>query len=118
MATVTFYTALHAVDMISADKGQQFSGHSERNAWVQSNLPPQVWTHYSVLYQLSRLVRYDCTGFEKSGHPPTRPSAKDVKREAVGVHLNAVENWVLECLATGKKLPPGAPSRVPPALVP
>ena len=118
MATAAFYTALHAIDMISSDKGQQFSGHSERNAWVQGNLPPQVWMHYSVLYQLSRLVRYDCAGFEKNGSPPTRPSARDVKREAVGVHLNAVENWVLSCLAAGKKLPAEAPTSVPPALTP
>lgn len=60
IVTVTFYTALHAVDaLLSADKVPRVVDHSARNSVLgNTNKYQKIWKSYYPLYALSRTVRY------------------------------------------------------------
>lgn len=58
--TVTFYTALHAVDALLAhDKVQGITSHEARNgALMRTNRYANIWKSYQPLHSLARTVRY------------------------------------------------------------
>lgn len=60
IVTVTFYTALHAVDaLLAADKVARIIDHTSRNdVLMNTNRYLKIWHLYSPLYSLSRTVRY------------------------------------------------------------
>jgi hypothetical protein len=58
--TVTFYTALHAVDaLLQSDQVEGIVSHAARNQTLNhTNRYRRVWRAYQPLYDLSRTVRY------------------------------------------------------------
>ncbi len=60
LVTVTFYTALHAVDaLLNSDNVPRLTSHDARNSvLMKTTVYQKIWKHYSPLYSLSRAVRY------------------------------------------------------------
>jgi hypothetical protein len=58
--TVTFYTALHAVDaLLRHDKTGRITSHSHRNeTLMRTNRYARIWKLYQPLHDLSRTIRY------------------------------------------------------------
>jgi len=58
--TVTFYTALHAVDaLLEFDGVQRVHSHESRNNVLnRTRRYEKIWDHYQPLYDLSRRIRY------------------------------------------------------------
>lgn len=58
--TVSFYTALHAVDaLLKHDKVPGIVSHETRNATLgRTNRYKKIWKVYQPLYDLSRTIRY------------------------------------------------------------
>ncbi len=60
VVTVTFYTALQAVDaLLMHDKVERITSHDSRNdVLIRTQRYQQVWRCYRPLHDLSRTVRY------------------------------------------------------------
>ncbi len=66
MATVMFYTALHAVETLFAHDGTHVhGGHGPRNQTLKTyNRYKQVWKHYRPLFDAARTTRYEADANE------------------------------------------------------
>ena len=59
IVTVTFYAALHAVDLLLLTKNNPVDSHTARNDTLsRTNTYSQIWKHYQPLYSLCRSIRY------------------------------------------------------------
>src|SRR5262249_15897354 len=66
--TVSFYRALHLVQVLLARKGHHGSSHVRRNRVLKTHFPP-VWNDYRPLYSYSRIARYGCTTIDQAALP-------------------------------------------------
>lgn len=64
MATVMFYTALHAVETLFAfDRTRDHKSHQQRNRTLKTTKRYRtVWVNYRPLHDLARIARYDTAG--------------------------------------------------------
>jgi hypothetical protein len=59
IVTVTFYTALHAINSLLSGSGADVRSHDERNEILMTtHTYAPIWIKYSPLYDMSRKVRY------------------------------------------------------------
>ena len=100
MATVIFYTALHAIETLFAHDGTRvFPGHTERNQTLKTvNRYKNLWMHYRPLYDAARTARYDPI-------PSTWMTAPDIKAHLVK-HLYAIEKSVQKLAGLSLQLDP------------
>lgn len=61
MIVVLFYSALHSIEtLLSHDGARTSGGHTGRNQLLKrGNRYKGIWTHYRVLYDVSRTARYE-----------------------------------------------------------
>lgn len=99
--TVTFYTALHAVDaLLKHDKVGGIVSHDTRNrTLMQTHRYMQIWKHYQPLYGLSRTVRYMAK--PESWVPWDQVEAQIIKR-----YLKSIEDSVQKLMDINQNLPP------------
>lgn len=59
---ITFYTALHKIDVLLHDLGVgdgQINNHPKRNGQVSQNFPSKIYQKYNTLYLKSKELRYN-----------------------------------------------------------
>lgn len=92
IVTVTFYTALHAVDALFAKDGITVTSHSERNhILTHTSRYSEINKKYYVLYMLSRTVRY-------LANPATWIPEKQIEPRVFGECLYPIEKSVFKLL--------------------
>lgn len=79
IATVSFYTAVHFVQMLFAKRGGRTGSHRKRNDTLRSRYA-DVWKHYQPLYSYSRLARYWCMKATPSDIPELKRRLGLLKR--------------------------------------
>jgi hypothetical protein len=88
ITTVTFYTALHAIQVLLIKDGfDRAHTHEARYEVLLSERKyKSIRIDYKALYDASRAARYDCSGWLK---------ASDVRDDLVSRRLLQIENHVI-----------------------
>jgi len=99
--TVTFYTALHAIDaLLKHDKVPGVVSHDVRNRTLMlTNRYSHIWKHYQPLYDLSRTVRY-------LANPEKWVPWGQVETHVVKRYLWPIEDSVQKLMGANQQLPP------------
>ncbi len=97
IVTVSFYTALHAIDaLLAADKVSRIVSHAARNSVLtQTNKYAHLAKTFLPLYDLSQTVRY-------LADPAAWISFDSVEREVFRRYLYPIENSVMRLLKTSE----------------
>src|SRR5262249_12626607 len=89
---VAFYTAVHLVEQLLAERAGHSKDHQERLEFVQHE-HPQIHSDYQQLYNVSRLARY-----ESRQDFFRQFSAEDVREKIIDGWLARIERYVAERL--------------------
>lgn len=99
LITVTFYTALHAVDaLLAADNVPRLTNHQARNAVLrETNAYEKIWRNYRPLYDLSQSVRYLAA-------PDQWVPVHEMEGQILGRYLYPIEHSVRRLLVDRKAI--------------
>jgi hypothetical protein len=93
-AVVAFYAAVHLIERLAAQDGchhTRHSGANSRQIYLAAHPVHHVLLHHlTALRTASELARYHSLSTFESAFP-----AADVDEQLVGVHLRAIEQYVL-----------------------
>lgn len=98
MATVAFYTALHAVQVLLLADGNNraFSHETRREILKSERRYSSLWPDYKALYDASCAARYDCSGWLQ---------AEAVRNELIKTRLGRLERQVIKLAKLNLSLP-------------
>jgi hypothetical protein len=88
LATITFYTALHAIQVVLVQDGARAVDHFTRNEVLRGQPRyTKIYPDYKALYDTALAVRYDCKG--------AWISSAEVRTELIGNRLSRLEHGVI-----------------------